>query len=134
MPPKAKQAARRASAGHAAKGAGKGHVVLNEGAERANFERLSPLRRGRIQQLAVRMAGSFDATPDQMLPAAVRASREVPELLENASRAGAATPLTVSRGGHIVFHGDDPEMLETILLPGDLISRSSGECIQFLVR
>ena len=73
MPPKAKQAARRANAKAAAKGAGKGHAPLDEAAERANFERLCPLQRGRIQELAARMAGSFDTTPDEMLPAAVRA-------------------------------------------------------------
>ena len=78
MPPKSNQAARRANAKAAAKGAGKGHAPLDEAAERANFERQCPLQRGRIQELAARMAGSFDTTPDQMLPAAVRASRRRP--------------------------------------------------------
>ena len=134
MPPKAKQAARRANAKAAAKGAGKGHVPLDEAAERANFERLCPLQRGRIQELAARMAGSLDTTPDQMLPAAMRASRELPELLTNAARAGAATPVTVSRGGRIIYHGSDPEAMEAALQPGDLVSRPSGECIEFLGR
>ena len=53
MPPKAKQAARRANAKAAAKGVGKGHVPLDEAAERANFERLCPQQRGRIQELPV---------------------------------------------------------------------------------
>ena len=125
MPPKSKQAARRANAKAAAKGAGKGHVPLDETAERANFERLPPLQRGRIQELAARMAGSFGFTPDQMLPAAVRAGRELPELLDNAMRTGAATPVTVSRGGRIIYHGSDREAMEAARQPGDLISRPS---------
>ena len=87
MPPRSKQAARRANAKASAKGAGKGCTPLDENAERANFERLCPLQRGRIQELAARMAGSFETTPDQMLPSAVRASRELPELLNNAAGA-----------------------------------------------
>ena len=115
MPPKSKRAARGATANAAAKGAGKGHAPLDEAAERANFERLCPLQRGRIQELAARMAGSFDTTPDQMLPAAVRASCEVPGLLDNAVRTGAATPITVSRGGRFIYHGSGPEAMEAVL-------------------
>ena len=134
MPPKSKRAARGANAKTAAKGAGKGHAPLDEAAERANSKRQCPLQRGRIHELAARMAGSFDTTPDQMLPAAVRASCEVPELLDNAVRTGAATPVAVSRGGRIIYHGSDPEAMEAVLQPGDLVSRPSGECIEFLGR
>ena len=103
MPPKSKQAARRANAKAAAKGAGKAHAALDEGAERSKLEREPPLQRGRVQELATRMAGSFDTTPDQMLPAALGASREVPELLETALRTGATTPVTVSHRGATLF-------------------------------
>lgn len=50
-------------------------------------------------------------------------------------RAGAATPITVSRGQALIFyHGSDPEAMEAAILPGDLVSRPSGVCIEFLGR
>ena len=103
---------------------------MDEEAERTNFQCLCPEQRGRAQELTARMAGSFDAAPDQMLPAAVRSSREVPELLNNAVREGAATPITVSRRGHIIHHGPDAE--EPTLQRGDVISRPNGEWYELM--
>lgn len=143
MAPKAKTGARvRAVAKSKAvtKGAGKG-LGLDDAAERANFQRFSDVTRGHIQALAVRMANSFDIRQDvaieiradALLPVAVRASREMPHLLTTESSSEEVTPLTVSRGARIIYHGSDLEAIHSFRQEGDVISRPDGGILRLWV-